>query len=840
MTDEWKRCPFCGEQILSIAIKCKHCGSMLDGSSGTNRNGTSTGPGSQGSGSGGASGHGGLLAPGSVVQNYQVVRVLGQGGMGVVYEAVHQYTEQRVALKAVWQNLMMEETSRRRFLEEGRTMARLKHPNIVPLLNFFEEGGTFFLVMEFLEGRTLDDSIRELAHSGTPAGVDRVAHVATQVLTALGFAHHQNPPVVHRDIKPQNIMLTPDGRAIVMDFGIAKVLGREHITRTRGVVGTYEYMSPEQVQGEPVSPASDVYSMGIVMYQMLTGNVPFPQTSDTGLECMNGHVSGTVPELSTVRSDCPSWLVEVLRRALEKDPRKRYSDAQHMKEAIAAGTRKPTESASEESRQPSPAEPDDAPRILYSSRQGVGRIERITIEKRGPSEAMVVMPYKKWVNHYKVICGKYPSSSGIVVVDGVRIEVESVERALFIIKCIAGLSFDVVLVGGTREDLRQGFEESAGPHPESEAAKTPNQSEVPRTTGRPVGAGVVALVLLLFVVGAFVAVGPDIRKAIGTALGVAEQNSCGMLWGECKNPQSLCVRGKCSCIAQCQGKTCGHDGCGGACGTCETGAFCMDGNCAFPKQRAMDPYETATSFFSDLRERRFGALAGYLPPRYLQDMDRLVHAFANSMDEDLWGRFVGLAKRARKIAVERRQSLVDFLTQSGAGLSSEDWGRLVDGTVATWDLLESMGLTELSSLREFNTANFASRDCERLAGQVWSVIAATSLKNVVGAEMSAVDGATVGFLSQNGDSALVQVTVGTEVETVALVRVEEKWVPEELATEWGAGISELLQDISEMKTEMDTGRTEILAGISAIEKGLDEIDRTGDVAAGFASFVGSL
>jgi len=261
-----RRCPFCAEEIRIEAIKCKHCGERLDGAAPVTGGVRST-P----AAGGGATLGSGTLSTGTVVGagRYELVRPLGAGGMGEVYEAEHTYTGQKVALKAVWPNLMAEENARARFLQEGRTLAKLKHPAIVGLHDFFEEGGRFFLAMEFIDGKSLESEIRSMRRGGSHYSVLEVAKVLRGVCEALAHAHAQTPPVIHRDIKPSNVMLASDGRVVLMDFGIAKAVGGEKLTRTQGVVGTYEYMSPEQVTGAAVTATSDVYSVGILAYEML-------------------------------------------------------------------------------------------------------------------------------------------------------------------------------------------------------------------------------------------------------------------------------------------------------------------------------------------------------------------------------------------------------------------------------------------------------------------------------------------------------------------------------------------------------------------------------------------
>jgi len=369
MTVETKLCPYCSEEIKSTAIKCKHCGSMLGDEAGEVSGTAPTAVAPPISGTTPATGAApawwslaGPLEPGTEVREYRIEEMLGQGGMGEVYLAVHGLTGQKAAIKVVSPELMRDEGVRQRFIEEARVMAGLKHANIVHLLGFFEEGGRFFLVMEYIEGKTLDDVLER-----RPLSEDEARRIGCSVLKGLQFAHTRPQPVVHRDIKPANILLGKDGRVVITDFGVAKALGREKMTRAGGTVGTYEYMSPEQVRGEEVSPGSDLYSMGIVLYKMLTGVVPFPQKSETGIECMNAHLNSPVPPVAEFREGLSAWVQGVLESALAKEPGTRFASADAMAAAIKrsaahkpAPAREATPPPAREATPPPPALPPEA------------------------------------------------------------------------------------------------------------------------------------------------------------------------------------------------------------------------------------------------------------------------------------------------------------------------------------------------------------------------------------------------------------------------------------------------------------------------------------------------
>ena len=341
MSSKIMRCPYCAEENQAAAIRCKHCGMMLDGSDRV-LGATPGRPGTAPPGLGQSTGRGpdigwseSTLAVGMVVREYTLEKLLGKGGMGEVYQALHVHTGQTVAIKVLFPDLLRDEQSSARFVEEARVMAGLRHPNIVQFINFFAEAGRYFLVMEYVDGPTLDDVLEERLLDWKEA-----IRVGDGVLSALEYAHTRPQPVIHRDIKPANIMLSTDGRVVVTDFGVAKAIGRERLTKTRGVVGTYEYMSPEQVTGEEVSAASDIYAFGIALYRMLTGVVPFPQRAATGIDCMNAHLKAPIPPMDEFREGLPKWLPAIVDKALAKEPSQRFGGAEELKAAFTKARQK--------------------------------------------------------------------------------------------------------------------------------------------------------------------------------------------------------------------------------------------------------------------------------------------------------------------------------------------------------------------------------------------------------------------------------------------------------------------------------------------------------------------
>ena len=246
---------------------------------------------------------------------YRVVRKLGTGGMANVYLAEDQELGRSVAIKMLDERHAQDEQFVERFRREAKNAAGLSHPNIVSIYDRGQAEGTYYIAMEYLEGRTL----KELLVTRGPTPLAVAIDYARQILSALGFAHRHG--IVHRDIKPHNVVVAPDGRLKVTDFGIARS-GTSQMTETGSIIGTAQYLSPEQAKGAPVTPASDIYSVGIVLYEMLTGTVPF--TGDTPLEIAMKHLSTTPLPPSEERPEVPHELDSIVLRALAKDPEDRY------------------------------------------------------------------------------------------------------------------------------------------------------------------------------------------------------------------------------------------------------------------------------------------------------------------------------------------------------------------------------------------------------------------------------------------------------------------------------------------------------------------------------------
>ena len=256
---------------------------------------------------------------------YRVMERIGRGGMATVYRAYHPALDRYVAIKVLPEFFADEPGYRERFQQEARSVARLKHPNILEIFDFGYEDGLAYLVLELVEGGTLADRV------GRPMELRTAVTMLDQLASALDHAHAHG--VLHRDIKPSNILIRTDGTPVLADFGLAKMAGSlRRLTSSGTVMGTPEYMSPEQAADEPLGPASDLYSLAIVAYEMLTGRVPFE--ADTPAATLLSHVTKPMPSTRELRGELSAHIEEVLRRGLAKRPEDRYATASAFASAL--------------------------------------------------------------------------------------------------------------------------------------------------------------------------------------------------------------------------------------------------------------------------------------------------------------------------------------------------------------------------------------------------------------------------------------------------------------------------------------------------------------------------
>ena len=305
---------------------------------------------------------------------YRVVRKLGSGGMADVYLAEDEELGRRVAIKILNDRHANDDQFVERFRREAKNAAGLSHPNIVSIYDRGEAEGTYYIAMEYLDGR----SLKELLVARGPLPIADTIAFTRQVLGALRFAHRKG--VVHRDIKPHNVMADADGRLKVTDFGIARA-GASQMTEAGSIIGTAQYLSPEQARGAGVDQRSDVYSIGVVLYEMLTGTVPF--SGDSPVEIAMKHLSETPPPPSRKRPEVPPDLDMIVLRALAKNPDDRFQTAEEMEaelERVAAGAGVTAETA-------------DAATAVLSGTAFASAPTAITPPRRPPPEARASYRY---------------------------------------------------------------------------------------------------------------------------------------------------------------------------------------------------------------------------------------------------------------------------------------------------------------------------------------------------------------------------------------------------------------------------------------------------------------
>ena len=266
---------------------------------------------------------------------YKIEALLGQGGMSAVYKATDPNLKRVVAVKLIHSHLSIDPTFIQRFESEASAVASLRHPNIVQVFDFNNDNGVYYMVLEFIPGETLQDRLKRLAETHRKLSLDEALKFTLNISDAMGYAHQRG--MVHRDIKPANIMLDTQGQAILMDFGIVKIMGGDSHTSTGAVVGTARYMSPESIRGEVADHRSDIYSLGVALYEMLSGRTPF--IADSAMTLMMMHLNDPVPDVRGFRPDIHPDIVAVLEKCLEKNRDERYQSAQELsadlKQALA-------------------------------------------------------------------------------------------------------------------------------------------------------------------------------------------------------------------------------------------------------------------------------------------------------------------------------------------------------------------------------------------------------------------------------------------------------------------------------------------------------------------------
>lgn len=258
---------------------------------------------------------------------YRLLKRAGSGGMATVYKGQDLMLGRIVAIKLLHESLTGDQEFLRRFQKEAYAAANLTHPNIVTVHDIGQDDRRYYIVMEYVEGSTLKDVIRrQMSNSGRPLSLARSLDLAIEICAGIGYAHRAN--IVHCDVKSQNVLVTLDGRVKVADFGIARAISESSLHDDSEVWGTPQYFSPEQAAGESATPASDVYAIGIIMFEMLTGRLPFEADSHTALAVK--HMRETPPPVTRFNPGVPQQVEKIINKILSKEPAGRYRTAEQL------------------------------------------------------------------------------------------------------------------------------------------------------------------------------------------------------------------------------------------------------------------------------------------------------------------------------------------------------------------------------------------------------------------------------------------------------------------------------------------------------------------------------
>src|SRR5262245_39783973 len=258
-------------------------------------------------------------------KKYKILSKIGSGGFGDVYLGEHLALRRKVAIKILHGTYSAQQDLVKRFQREARSAASLSHPNIIDIYDVGEGEGLYYFVMKYIEGETLAQRMQH-----TPLTHPESVHIIRQVADALAYAHEND--VVHRDIKPANVMLDAFNRALLMDFGVARVQFEGNLTRTGTILGTPHYLPPEQPLGKPVDGRSDIYSLGIMFYEMLSGRLPFQD--DNSISLIFKHINETPPQILTLVPELHPELSKILHRMIEKNPDNRFQHAGEIADAL--------------------------------------------------------------------------------------------------------------------------------------------------------------------------------------------------------------------------------------------------------------------------------------------------------------------------------------------------------------------------------------------------------------------------------------------------------------------------------------------------------------------------
>ncbi|MBT7989154.1 MAG: protein kinase [Anaerolineae bacterium] len=272
---------------------------------------------------------------------YEIEDLLGAGGMSSVFRANDPNLRRAVAIKLIHPHLSSDPQFVSRFEDEAVSVAQLRHPNIIQVHDFSHDGDVYYMVLEFVPGETLEERMKRLNASGRRFSTKEAVEIIASICDALEYAHKRG--MFHRDIKPANIMINLQGQSILMDFGIAKIVGGKQHTVTGAVVGTALYMAPEIIRGEVADHRVDIYSLGVTLFEVLTGKRPFE--ADSAMTTLMMHINDPVPDASEINPDVPSSVVDVVVKAMAKDKAERYQSAAEFARALRTANLSASESS---------------------------------------------------------------------------------------------------------------------------------------------------------------------------------------------------------------------------------------------------------------------------------------------------------------------------------------------------------------------------------------------------------------------------------------------------------------------------------------------------------------
>ena len=268
-----------------------------------------------------------MIAKGQKINDrYEVIRSIGEGGMANVYLGYDTILDRNVAIKVLRGDLSNDEKFVRRFQREALSASSLAHPNIVEMYDVGEDDGVYYIVMEFVDGKTLKQLLKKRGTLTLSEAIDIMSQLTD------GMAHAHDSYIIHRDLKPQNIMIKDDGQIKITDFGIAMALNSTQLTQTNSVMGSVHYLPPEQASGKGCTIKSDIYSMGIIFYELLTGSLPF--RGDNAVEIALKHMREPLPSLRDENPQIPQSVENIIRKATAKNPKNRYDNARSMHEDL--------------------------------------------------------------------------------------------------------------------------------------------------------------------------------------------------------------------------------------------------------------------------------------------------------------------------------------------------------------------------------------------------------------------------------------------------------------------------------------------------------------------------